>query len=158
MPRFVFRLATLLRLREVARDQRRGELAEAQRADDLLRARQEGLAAEWLELQQVQRARACEEALDVDWHMDSQRYQMTMLVEQQQIAADRQRVGQEIEKRRQALVDADREVRVLERLRELQGERHRAEEERREMKQIDETAGRLARSGELREEVTAWAD
>ena len=37
MAKFKFRLATLLRLREATRDQRRAELAEAYRADNVLR-------------------------------------------------------------------------------------------------------------------------
>jgi len=36
MSKFKFRMATLLRLRETTRDQRRGELAEAYRVDEVL--------------------------------------------------------------------------------------------------------------------------
>jgi flagellar export protein FliJ len=49
-------------------------------------------------------------------------------------------VGAEIERRREVLVEADRDVRVLEKLREKQTERHRYEENRREIRQLDEVA------------------
>ena len=50
----------------------------------------------------------------------------------------------EIERRRQALVEADREVRVLEKLRERQLEQHRREEELRETKRLDEVVTQQA--------------
>ena len=50
----------------------------------------------------------------------------------------------EIERRRQALVEADREVRVLEKLRQRQAEQHRREEELREAKRLDEVAAQQA--------------
>jgi len=41
MPKFQFRLATLLRLREATRDERRGRLAEAYRVDEVVEAQLE---------------------------------------------------------------------------------------------------------------------
>ena len=142
MSTFKFRLSTVLRLRDATRDERRGELAQALRADDLLRERQESLQRESAELQSEHRARSAGGRLEVDWLLDAQRYQIALHAEQQAIVRDRQAVAKEIEKRRQALVEADREVRVLEKLREVQQARHRTEAERQEMKQIDEVAAR----------------
>ena len=51
-------------------------------------------------------------------------------------------MAEEIERRRQTLVQANRDVRVLEKLREKQAGRHRQEEDRRETKVLDEVAGR----------------
>ena len=48
------------------------------------------------------------------------------------------------------LVVADRDVRVLEKLREKQARRHRLEEDRQEAKRLDEVAGRR----KVREEVS----
>ena len=50
----------------------------------------------------------------------------------------------EIERRRQALVEADREVRVLEKLRQRQAEQHRRDEDLREVKRLDEVASQQA--------------
>jgi len=45
-----------------------------------------------------------------------------------------------VHKRREAVVAADREVRVLEKLRDSQHERHRDEETKQEAKRLDEMA------------------
>ena len=60
------------------------------------------------------------------------------------MAERHQAVQTEIEQRRRAVVDANREVRVLETLREKQLDQHRRDENRREIRQLDETAGRRA--------------
>jgi len=57
-----------------------------------------------------------------------------------QLEGQREQVAVEIERRREVLVAANREVRVLEKLREKQSQRHREEENRREAKQLDEAA------------------
>jgi flagellar protein FliJ len=82
-------------------------------------------------------------ALDVDQLLDSHRYEMVLAAQLKFIADQHAKLAVEIEKRRQALVAADREVRVLEKLRENLRERHRQEEQHVEMKQIDEVAGRM---------------
>lgn len=144
MAKFKFRLATLLRLREATRDQRRGELAEAYRADDLLREHQERLGQElrWL-LDQCRKV-AGPGTVDVDRLVESQRYELTLRAQQGQLASQREAVGAEIDRRRQTLLAADRDVRLLEKLREKQAHRHHQEESRREIKQLDEVAGQLA--------------
>ena len=58
-------------------------------------------------------------------------------------------VDAELRRRQQALVEANREVRVLELLREKQWTRHRDEEARQEMKQLDEVAQRTGRGEEV---------
>lgn len=50
----------------------------------------------------------------------------------------------EIERRRQVLAEANRDLRVLENLRDKQAGQHRQQEERREMKRIDEVAQQQA--------------
>ena len=52
----------------------------------------------------------------------------------------RQALAAEIDRRRQALLEADRDVRTLEKLRENQLQAHRQEEERQEGKRLDEAA------------------
>ncbi len=50
----------------------------------------------------------------------------------------------EIDRRRQVLAEANREVRVLENLRDKQAGQHRQQEDRREMKRLDEVAQQQA--------------
>ncbi len=140
MPAFRFRLQTLLKLREADRQQRQVELAEAHRADQLLCEQMESLAAE-LEMHKRQVAAAKQrDQIDVNQLLNSNRYELVLKTQAAALAQQREQVGQEIERRRQAVVGADREVRVLERLRERQLRAHQQAEAVRETKQLDEVA------------------
>ena len=147
MAKFRFRLATLLKLREATRDERRAELAQAYQADALLEQQQDRLQRELAGLVLQSRKVAGPGTLDVDQLLQTQRYELFLRARQSQLADQRGTVAEEIERRRQILVEADREVRVLEKLRQRQLERHREEEGRREMKILDEVAGLRALRG-----------
>jgi flagellar FliJ protein len=144
MAKFKFRLATLLRLRNAARDERRGQLAEAYRADEIIQEKQRQLAEELDAIGRQQREASGPGPIDVDRLLSDQRY--AFLLAAQQGHTERQRVllAAELERRRQLLMEANREVRVLEKLEERQRERHQEEENRREIKQVDEIAQRRA--------------
>jgi flagellar export protein FliJ len=138
MARFQFRLAALQRLREAARDERRAQLAEVFRLAESL-AEQKRQVVE--NLHEVSRNRAVSQgAVDVEKLLAATRYEAVLMVEQAQLERQAAAVAVEIEKRREALVAADRDVRALEKLRETQQARHRAEQEQRSIKQLDEAA------------------
>lgn len=138
MARFQFRLAALQRLREAARDERRAQLAEVFRLADSL-AEQKRQVAE--NLHDVARSRAVSAGVvDVEKLLAATRYEAVLMVEQAQLERQAAAVAVEIEKRREALVAADRDVRALEKLREAQLARHRAEQEQKSIKQLDEAA------------------
>ena len=130
MAKFKFRLATLLKLREATRDERRAELAQAYQADSLLEKQQDRLRKELAGLLLQSRKVAEPGTVDVDQLLETQRYELVLRAQQSQLSAQRQTVAEEIERRRQVLVEADREVRVLEKLRQRQLQRHREEEAR----------------------------
>lgn len=140
MARFQFRLATLLKLREAVRDERRAQLAEAQRLGDELQLRRDEIEELLREAQQSQTV--APGAVNVDRLLDATRYDVVLRVEQAQIEGQQAAVAAEIEKRRQALVAADRDVRSLELLRETQRQRHEADEETKARKELDEIASR----------------
>ncbi|MCC6125577.1 MAG: flagellar export protein FliJ [Pirellulales bacterium] len=144
MPKFKFRLATLLKLREAARDERQAELSEAYRADDILNERLRQIHDELAALSVGCRKAAGPGAVNIDLLIESQRYEVTLRVYEKQTRAQRERLALEIERRREALLAANREVKVLEKLREQQLERHREEENRRDVKRLDEVAQRRA--------------
>lgn len=138
MPQFQFRLATLLKLRERLRDERRGQLAEALKLDDELRSRVHALDDE---LRGALRLQAPEPgAINVDRLLDATRYELVLRAEQGQLRAQQAALAAELEKRREALAAADREVRALERLRETRREQFRAEQETKSAKEMDEVA------------------
>lgn len=148
MSKFKFRLATLKKLREAARDQRRADLAEALRADEIID--EQSLAVRRALSAMVQECRAASGPGPVDVDRLAQAHVHALVLEGQDLHLARQReaVAGEIEVRREALVQADREVRVLERLEEKQSARHRRGEEYREVRQLDEAGARRAAHGE----------
>lgn len=140
MARFKFRLATLLKLREAARDERRSHLAQAYQADAILQQQQEQVAQEVVALQEIYRSAGRPGEVNVDRLISAQRHEMVLKFQGQQLQQQRETVAQEIERRRAALAEANREVKVLEKLRERQQERHQEEENRRDIRRLDEVA------------------
>ena len=140
MARFKFRMATLLKLREAARDERRTELAQAYRADDVLGKNLEQVRTELNALEDRCRKAAGPGTIDIDRLIEAQRYEIILKVQQRSLNEQRGRLAAEIERRRVALLAANREVRVLEKLREHQIEQHNQAENRLEIKRLDEVA------------------
>jgi len=140
MASFKFRLQTLVRIREATRDERREQLAEVLRID-------EALASQLDDLQRDRLAARKEQSfgvgrVDVDRMLGMQRYEALLIAEIEHVERQRTKVGEELERRRAALLEADREVRVLEKLREARKSEWRAEEAAAEMKVTDEAAAR----------------
>ena len=144
MASFTFRLAALLRLRESRRDECQAALAQAYRVDDALAEQFDGLDRELDALRSFRRLKVSPGAVDVDRLVEAQRYELVTQAQQQQIARQRQTLAAEIDERRRTLVEADREVRVLEKLRQRQIEQHHHKEQQHEAKRLDEVATQQA--------------
>ncbi len=142
MRRFTFRLATLQRIRENLRDERRGQLAEAYQADDILQEQEARVGREQAALAATLREATTPGEINVDRLLADHRYGMLLAAQQKHLAQQRQAVAQEIQRRRQLLIEADRDVRILEKLEQRQRQRHRDEENREEVKELDEVAQR----------------
>jgi len=142
MAKFKFRLATLQRLRESTRDERRAALAEAYQAQQILAERMQEKQEELAALRTSYSDASAPGRIEVERLMNAQRFELMVRGELQVMEDQSRLVEQEIERRRQALVEADRQVRVLEKLHDKQLERHRYEQLVREMKQLDEIASR----------------
>jgi flagellar FliJ protein len=142
LAKFKFRLATFERVCEAARDERRLQLAEALRIEEQLNERTQALEQELADLLAQAQQAAKPGVVNVDRLINAQQYEVVLRAEQQQLARQRATLDAEIERRREALVAADREVRTLEKLRESQQQRFVQEESVREMKLLDEVASR----------------
>jgi flagellar export protein FliJ len=140
MPNYKFRLETLRKVRQARRDERRVALAEAFQASDLLEQRHAELAGEQAELRALQRSAAGGQFLDVNRLLEAQRYELVLKARGQEIANQRALLETETERRRQALAEADREVRAMDLLDERQRREHQRKSLRAEYKQLDETA------------------
>jgi flagellar FliJ protein len=140
MKHFRFRLQTLRRLREIHRDEQRERLATALEAERILARQQEALAAESAELAGAQRRLLHAGPLDVNQLLTAQRYQLSLEAQRRAAADQSVRLADEVERRRQAAVEADREVRVLDKLEEAQRRNYAQAAQRQEVKRMDEIA------------------
>lgn len=140
MAKFKYRLQTLLKLRETNRDERRSELVQAQHADDILHERQSTIDQQRHELLESTRESIKPGLVNLDHLVNCQRHDVMLKTEEHLVVEQRQQVAQEIDRRRAVLVEANRSVRVLEILKEKQLNRHREEEQRQEIKVLDEVA------------------
>ena len=142
MKKFKFRLTTLLQLREAARDERRGLLAQAYLALEKLAEQREAVEKQLAQTQSEHQHAAAPGPLNVDRLMNTNRFYLILRAELQVLAQQTTAIEGEVEKRRQALIATDREVRVLEKLRDTQQERYLESQALVERKQLDEVAGR----------------
>ena len=149
MARFRFRLQTLRRLREIHRDEQRGRLATAYEAERILTAQREGVIAETAALADSQRQLMQQGALDVTLLLASQRYKQALEAQIRTLTEQAAKLAEEVERRRQTLVEADREVRVLDKLEERKRDLHREASQRAETKVLDEVASTRWEAAEL---------
>ncbi|HID75733.1 MAG TPA: flagellar export protein FliJ [Planctomycetaceae bacterium] len=147
MTRFRFQLDTLLRLRRSERDERRAALAQAYRAEEILEHQRRQLEEALQQLGRQCRQAAGPGPVDVERLLDARRYEVVLRSQADQLAQQRRAVEEEIDQRRRALVEADRAVRVLEKLKQRGYERFRREENRREIRLLDEMASRRTVEG-----------
>jgi flagellar export protein FliJ len=142
MTAFRFRLTSVLKLREATRDERRAQLAEAYAAEDKLLGRRRAIEIDLAGLNQLRQQRTTTGPVNIDLFVSASRYEAVLRHELATIAGHLATLAAEIERRRQALMVADHEVRMLEKLRDKQRELHRQGEALLEIKQLDEIAAR----------------
>lgn len=140
MPRYRFRLQTLRRLREMARDELQSQLATAYEAERILAEQQTALGAEAAALVAAQRQAMQQSPLDVNRLLESQRYQLSLQAQSRVLAEQAEKLAVEVERRRAAVIEAEREVRVLDKLEARQRAHHAQGQLRAETKLLDEMA------------------
>ena len=142
MAKFHFRLATLRKLRETHRDQLRTKLAEAYQAEQLLEQQLQAVHAEVLSLQAAQRGAVQGAATNVNYLLETQRYLAILRAQESTMQDQTKLLAAEVERRRQAAVEADRQVRILDKLEERQQQAHQQKLQKAEIKELDEVASR----------------
>ncbi len=140
MAKYKFRLETLQKVREARRDEQRTSLAEAFRAEQVLAESRTEVAAETEQLRILQRTATAGQYTNVNQLLEAQRYELLLKARSQELTKQAILLAAETERRRQMLVEADREVRVLELLDERHQSEFMKEQQRQETKQLDEIA------------------
>jgi flagellar export protein FliJ len=140
MSKYRFRLETLEKLRIAERDQRRAALADGYRAEQILVDQRMALAAESAALRESQRTALASPYMNINQIVEAQRYDSVLYAQQNLLKEQAARLAVEVERRRLAVVEADRAVRVLDKLDERRRDEHRKQQERAEHRQLDEIA------------------
>ncbi|MDZ7615637.1 MAG: flagellar FliJ family protein, partial [Patescibacteria group bacterium] len=106
------------------------------------------LADEMASVRAASRQTVAPGEVNLDHLVESQRYEMTLRAQQRLLAQQRKAITGEIERRREAVLAANREVRSLEKLRERHQQRFQQEGARRDLRELDEVASRNTRRGD----------
>jgi flagellar FliJ protein len=142
MPKFQFRLNTLLAMHVSTRQERRAQLAEGLAAQRALERARGDVERELAGRGVSSPAPAMPGAIDIEQLASADRYRKVLRARLATIDREAATLAAEVDARQQALAAAEREVRVLDKLRERQYEQFRYEQARRENNAMDELAQR----------------
>ena len=142
MAKFNYRLKTLHKLREIHRDEMQAKLTEATQAQVLLQQEIENVRQEANNLEASHRNLLSHSQADINQLLEFQRYLSVLRAQEATMLGQAEILEAESQRRRQTLVEASRDVRVLEKLRERQLAEHKKDELRAETKELDEIAAR----------------
>jgi flagellar protein FliJ len=135
-----FRLDKVHHIRQNAREQRRIELLEAQQAEDQAAAQVAELMSSLQFVRGHVQLATTPGRLNLDDLRHAQRYERSLRGELESAQSRRETLSAEVERRRQSLVEADREVKVLDRWQEKQHAQFRIDQARSEAKLHDDQA------------------
>ena len=142
MARFHFRLQPLFGVRQGERDQCRTHLAEALATDRALASDETSSRQALRDEQDHLRRQATPGRVDAQALAAAERYATGLRRQLAALAERRATLAPEIERRRLAVVEADRELRVLEKLHQRQQAQFQLDQSRAEGKLLDEAAAR----------------
>ncbi|MDR1959199.1 MAG: flagellar export protein FliJ [Planctomycetaceae bacterium] len=137
---FKFRLTPLLKIRENLRREKQAELAKALEAETVVVEKLTEIEQNMLHVKEEARTRILRGKISVDFMVGLRRHEAFLLAQQRQIREQLEILRTEIEKRREAVREADKEVRVMEKLHEKQKDRYDFEERNKETLFMDEIA------------------
>ena len=140
---FTFRLDPLITIRDNELKERQSELAKAYEARTILeeqmqeidRQLTEGIAAARSLMQEGQ-------TINVGSLLSFRRQEMFLRAQQSDLTEKMKAIDQEIERRRALVVAANKELKIVEKLKEKRYEKYLEEESKVEIKSMDEIAGR----------------
>lgn len=142
MRAFHFRLATLERLRRQIREHCQLDVAEAETAERRLFAEQSLVGQRLAELHAGMRSSGSPGHIDPQQLTAAGEFGNRLQAQLAQLNQKRAQLEDEIARRRDALVEADRELKTLEKLRERQHQQHELAARRADQKLLDDAAAR----------------
>jgi flagellar export protein FliJ len=137
-------------LRENVRNECHQSLAAAQKAEDVVQTRVHALNTMLADLRSQSQTASRPGQIDITRLLNADRYEAAVAAQLNAALQHREAATAEVAHRRQELIESDREVKTLEKLRHYQADRHQLEENRREVKQLDEaTAQQASRQADI---------
>jgi flagellar export protein FliJ len=140
---FLFRLTTLMRLRQTARDECQQELAVAQQLERSIYEQIAKFDRQIADLRNRSDASSQAGSIDIDRLRDTARYQSLLAAERQVAQQELRGCSARVDRLRQSLVEADRELKSLEKLQARDQNRRRHWQRKRELGQLDEVGIRV---------------
>lgn len=141
MAGFDFRLAKVQQIRQRERDLAGGEVARVQQAQAILSEQITAILAELTDLEQ-QRHAAIFEKFDIQKTLDIQRYQVDLLAQQGGLEAQLKILEAERQRRLAILIEAEKKLKALEKLKEKQLEEWNKTQQQKFQNALDEFATR----------------
>jgi len=130
------------------RDQLQRKLAEAQEAQRILQLQMNDVQQDIEQLQSLRREAAGSSHANVNLLLETQRYQALLHAQQTEMQNQGQLLATETQRRRDGVVEANRQVRILDKLEARQREEFLKDAQKKEVKQLDEVAARCWREGQ----------
>jgi flagellar FliJ protein len=137
---FRFQFQKLLDLRRNARDECRAELANASQAERLLREEIDRITAEQVQLQDCIRQASQPGSVPIEHLRGAHRYQRALAAQLRTLEHRSAQLANQIACSRQRLLEAQRQLRVMERLCEKKKTRHQQKAAIQQRRRLDEIA------------------
>lgn len=137
---YTFRFAMLLKVRQAVRDQRRQALAEVMQAEQLLTHRLLALDEELIGLRNDATDATAPGPIVVQRVIDMGRYQESLLARRRTLKQELTELLCEVDRRQQALLAAETELKAMEKLQDRQHIIHAEHQQRLQEREMDEIA------------------
>ena len=139
---FTFRLEPLITIRDNELKERQAELAKAYEAQRILEEALKTVEKQLSEGIETTRSLTQEgQKVNVEFLLGIRRQEMFLRANQEDLIKKMKMVDEEIEQRRNAVVEANKELKTIEKLKEKNYEEYLEEENKKEVKIMDEIAG-----------------
>ncbi|MCL2710482.1 MAG: flagellar export protein FliJ [Planctomycetaceae bacterium] len=143
---FKFRLEPLIKIRDSVLKECQAELAKAYEARRILETHLQEVERQLAEgTETARKLMQPGQTVNVDYLLGIRRQEMFLLANQNEIKQKMQEVDTEIERCRAAVVAANKELKIIEKLKEKRHDQYLEEEKREETKVMNEIAGRTKR-------------
>ncbi len=139
---FTFRLEPLISIRDNVLKEKQAELAKAYEARRIAEEKRLEVERNIEDNQRFGREMLRSGTINIDFLLGVRRHEAFLAAQFDEVRRHIALIEEEIEKRRAAVAEANKELKIIEKLKEKKREKYRAEENRKETIQMDEIAER----------------